>query len=543
MQIENYFTQTLRIFQFLLLLIIISCRSTSDNKVTSDAAFITVDDNPITAEEFLYSFNKSYQTNQDSISAEDINEYLKLFINYKLKVAEAKQNKYDTSASLKKELDHYQEQVKSSYRTTEKILDTLVNEAYNRMQHEIKASHILLLLNENAPPEDTLRVYKRLMEIRSQNEDFNILAKKYSEDPSAKTNEGNLGYFSAMQMVYPFETAAYNTPVGKISMPVRTKFGYHLIKVHDKRSVVRLSLDKIAIPAKEKDADNKIFEIHEMLLKGMPYEQVMSSSYAGDYNLTHEFIPPQQVNQLDPKIFEMVKNLEAPGDISDPVKTDDSWSIFILNEKQQLPPLSNIENQLKRMVRSTERLKFHEDQYVKQLLEKYNFTPIVSKSNIPAALKGKEDPKIFLLGGKEYFLTDFTGAFNLEREFENEEVIQQYEDFVKDEAIALEDSAAINANPELKWLLKEYEEGMLLFAIMEDSIWNKAVKDTVGLNKFAALEKMNTNTENNTFENRGKVIAAYQEYLEQQWVDRLRQNHKVVINEKVLEKIYEKLID
>src|SRR5690606_18692466 len=136
------------------------------------------------------------------------------------------------------ELKTYRNQLSKNYLTDSKVTRELVEEGYSRLQKEIDASHILLMVDENASPEDTLKVYKKAMEIRQKalaGEDFGDLAVMHSQDPSAKDNRGNLGYFTAFRMVYAFENAAYNTPKGQISKPVRTRFGYHLIKVNDIR--------------------------------------------------------------------------------------------------------------------------------------------------------------------------------------------------------------------------------------------------------------------------------------------------------------------
>ena len=136
------------------------------------------------------------------------------------------------------EFNGYTKQLAKPYLQNQEIKDKLVKEAYDRSLYEIDASHILVSLDENAPPADTLKAFEKAMEIYSRivaGEPFGEVAKATSDDPSVKENLGELGYFSVFRMVYPFETAAYNTPVGKVSKPIRTKYGYHIVKVNDKR--------------------------------------------------------------------------------------------------------------------------------------------------------------------------------------------------------------------------------------------------------------------------------------------------------------------
>ncbi|MGK7389366.1 MAG: peptidylprolyl isomerase [Candidatus Cyclobacteriaceae bacterium M2_1C_046] len=510
----------------------------------------TINGDPVTAGEFIYSFKKSHQNNNDTITAEDINEYLRLFVNYKLKVEEARANKYDTVRTYQDELSHYQEQVRSSYRATEKIIDTLVNEAYGRMQYEIDASHILLRVDKDASPEDTLEVYNRITEIRVMDKDFEALAQEFSEDPSASKNKGRLGYFSVFQMVYPFESAAYNTEEGNISMPFRSQYGYHLVKVHEKRPMVQMSLHHIMMPKNQQDdakSSAKIFEAHEMLTSGMAPEQLLGSSFAIDNKITHKLIKPTEVNQLPAEFRSSFESLEEKGDVSDPYSTKEAWHIFVVEEKIVLPPLEEIKEQLERMVKRTDRLQLFKEQYTKDLLKKYNYIQHILPEDLKKVASSEEnsDLTIFTLAGKAYMLKDFLNLFEGRdiSSISDNEIKNRYKIFVENKVTTLEDKALMNSNEELRWLLKEYEEGMLLFAIMEDTIWNKAVQDTLGLRNFIADQHPEINNKDEkALDNKGRFIAGYQEYLEQKWVRKLREEYEVKINQKVLEQVYDALI-
>ena len=216
---------------------------------------ITIGDKEISAKEFMDTYEKN-NVNTDVIDKKNVDEYLKLYIDFKLKVAEAEYLKMDTVASFQKELAKYRQQLAKPYFSNDDITDELVKEAYDRMQYDMNAAHILFRCDVNAVPADTLAVYNKAMEVRERilkGEDFGAMAVEFSEDPSARDmeeipgvrrayvgNKGELGYFSAFDMVYPFESGVYDTEVGSVSMPIRSSFGYHIIKVNSKTPALGL---------------------------------------------------------------------------------------------------------------------------------------------------------------------------------------------------------------------------------------------------------------------------------------------------------------
>jgi peptidyl-prolyl cis-trans isomerase SurA len=213
----------------------ISCLSQGvDNTNKKQVVLFRVNKKPVTVDEFIYLYRKNHLDAEKDFTEEKINEYLGLFINFKLKVEEAKSRRLDTTKVFLAEYNGYRDELRKPYLPDSKLVDSLVMLTYARLQEEINASHILISLMPEAPPDDTLKAYTEIMDLRNKivsGADFATIAAKHSDDPSAKSNGGNLGYFTSMQMVYPFETAAYTTPVGNISQPVRTKYGYHILKI------------------------------------------------------------------------------------------------------------------------------------------------------------------------------------------------------------------------------------------------------------------------------------------------------------------------
>jgi Parvulin-like peptidyl-prolyl isomerase len=204
----------------------------------ADPVLMTINGKPVLKSEFEYIYNKNNSNN--SLDKKTLDEYVDLFINFKLKVEEAKSQGIDTTASFTNELSGYRSQLTKPYLTDPKVDEALVREAYDRSKEDVDVSHILIRVAPNATPADTLKAWKEINSIwkRLQKEDFAKIAKDQSEDQSAKDNAGHIGWISAFRTVYPFETVAYNTPVGTYSKPVRTAFGYHIVKVHARRNTI-----------------------------------------------------------------------------------------------------------------------------------------------------------------------------------------------------------------------------------------------------------------------------------------------------------------
>ena len=218
----------------------VSAQSKLDKQV-----LMTIGNKPVTVKEFTDVYSKN-NLKGDVIEKKSVDEYIDLFTTFRMKVMEAEAQKLDTSAKFRNELAGYRKQLAKPFMSSDDITDELLQEAYQRKQKDIRASHILIRCDKHALPSDTLKAYNKAMDIRKRalkGEDFGELAVRYSEDPSAKDtkatadmparqgNHGDLGYFSVFDMVYPFETGAYNTKEGQVSMPVRSDFGYHIIKV------------------------------------------------------------------------------------------------------------------------------------------------------------------------------------------------------------------------------------------------------------------------------------------------------------------------
>lgn len=377
----------------------------TEGLATDDPVLMTVDGKPVTRSEFEAIYKKN---NKDAaVTQEALNEYLELFINYKLKVREAESLGMDTVKKFRDELAGYRTQLARPYLVDRNLNDQLMQEAYGRSQQEIRASHILVTCAPEATPEDTLKAYKKLLALRDRvmaGEDFAAVAKVGSNDPSAAQNGGDLGYFSALQMVYPFETAAYNTPVGQVSQPVRTRFGYHVIKVVDKRPargqvkvahIMLRGVDNDSI--KEADARKRINEIHAMCVAEPGKFADLALRYSEDSGTNAKggelpmFGTGKMIEEFENESFK----LKNDGDISAPFRTRYGWHIVKRLEYQAPPTFDQAKGELKGKIQKDSRADITKRAFIEQLRKDYKYTP-VSKNMKP--LYALVDSTIFLKG-------------------------------------------------------------------------------------------------------------------------------------------------
>ncbi|MEO8734518.1 MAG: peptidylprolyl isomerase, partial [Flavobacteriales bacterium] len=315
-----------------------------------------------------------------------MDQYLELFENYKLKVRAAEDLGMDTAAAFKSELAGYRQQLARPYLIDRSLNDQLMQEAYARMGEEIRASHILVKLAPDASPEDTLVAWKRINALRAQvvgGKDFGAVAKANSDDPSAKDNSGDLGYFSVLQMVYPFENAAYNTPVGQVSQPVRTKFGYHIIKVTDRRAAHgEITVAHIMIrstsedsPEKQAAAEKKINDAYKEVNSGSISFADAALKYSDDAttNTKGGELPPFSTGKMIPEFESQAFALKADGDISAPFKTPYGWHIVKRLSYKPLPSFEDEKSELKTKISHDSRAEVTRQKFLAGLRTEYHY--------------------------------------------------------------------------------------------------------------------------------------------------------------------------
>jgi peptidyl-prolyl cis-trans isomerase SurA len=479
------------------------------------AELFSIEGTPTIADEFIYVYEKNNFNNDSLYHASDIDAYFDLFVNFKLKVAAAKTAGIDTTQAFLDEYKTYKDQLIRPFLSETKEQERLVAEAYERMKYELDASHILISVDENAVPEDTLIAYGKIVEIYHKarsGEDFGQLAATYSEDPSAKTNEGRLGYFTAFQMVYAFEDAAFNTPVDSISDILRSRFGYHILKVHDKRPFSgQVKVSHIMVTNQngtldEQTMKNKVFEIYDQIVGGADWNE-LCKMFSDDQRTKNEggTLPFIGLRQVNDEAFENVAfSLQNTGDISDPVRSRFGWHIIKLEEKQGLQPFEQMEEDLKQKVSKDERAMKSKKAVVANLKQLNNFKMNENSLSLlysmadSTLLSGSWKPEIpveslqkalFSIGPNEYTIEDVSKEIQQRQRRRAGISPQQYaqellDNYVEKCLIDYEERELVKNNRDFRMLLNEYYEGILLFEIMNEKVWGKAVEDTVGMKAY-----------------------------------------------------------
>jgi peptidyl-prolyl cis-trans isomerase SurA len=530
MKTQYKYTKTLTLYTYLLLIGFVLVSFDSFAQTKEDSVLLIIGGDKITVSEVMSLYRKN-NIKGTILDKKAFDEYLGLFINYKLKIRQATDLKMDTVTAFKNEYEYYRSQLAQPYMTDEEMSNFLTQEAYQRKLKDIRASHILVKLDINASPDDTLIAYNKILAIRQRilnGEDFGKVAAEVSDDISARDqkdglknvpgNKGDLGYFTVFDMVYPFETAAYTTEIGKVSMPVRTDFGYHLVKVNAIKpaigevlaSHILFSFDNTPSSADSMAVKKKVDSIFLKIKKGEDFA-LLARNFSDDRVTASKggLLPWFGSNRMVPEIIDAVDGMK-PGQYSQPFMSSFGWHILKVIERKPIGSYNDIKDVLRQKITRGDRLEALNQSFVEKLKNKYHYkADLKALDKVNAALTdsvflGKW--KIAAPNKLSKFLCSFDGRSYTQLDFANYIAANQiprnkmdkkqyttvrFNSFVNKELLDYEDQHLETKYPEFKDLVKEYHDGLQVYALTDLNVWTKAETDTAGLRSFYEQNRNN----------------------------------------------------
>lgn len=568
-----------------------------------DKVLMTINGEPIMASEFLYIYEKNNQ--ESSIEKKSMREYLDLFVNFKLKVTEAKAQGVDTTEAFKKELAGYRAQATPKYMQDHVAIDSLVTLSYNRMANIRRAAHIAIqcpagsdslveaeaLAKINLARERvTTGVEKKVKKGRKwvsvrEPEEFAAVAQEMTEDQHGKENGGELGWIQVFRFVYPFEEAVYNTPVGEVSEVFRSPFGFHIALVEEERAFEEVHAAHIMkmMPRggdmMATDIQKQVDSLYQLVLNGADFAEVAvahsddkgSAKKGGDLGW---FGRGMMVQPFENITFDM-----QPGEMSKPFPTRFGWHFVKLYEKRGIQPLDSIRSQVLGQVRRDVRMQEAEKSFINKTRAEYNLPAEMSDAEVKAYADAHLEEKhadlrnlvreyhdgilLFDVSLREVWDkankdTEGLAAFfkaNKKNYVWEEPRYKGYIIQAKDMASAKAAKQIVkSANPDsvMSYLNQRVNIDSVTYVKVQNGLWTKGQNAMVDKYAFKDKETEFTPTEEypvvlcvgkiiaapqEYMDVRGQVTNDYQDQLEKQWIEALREKYPVIINEEVLESL------
>lgn len=489
----------------------------------ADPVLFSVEDNDVRVSEFNYIYNKNNGEGAD-YKKESLEEYLDLYMKFKLKVQRAREIKLDTIVSLQKELAGYRRQLADTYLVDKEVQNKMIEEVFNRMQVDRQIAHVHVSIPEKASEESTKRATEKIKEIKALldgGEDWDKVVLENSEDRLTRLNGGDMGYFTSMlpSGFYAFENAMYNTEIGGYSDIVRSRIGFHIIKVLGERpsrgevEAAHIFIRKVKDPKQMDLAKIKADSVYLKLQGGADFEE-MVKAYSDDKKTKNKggYIGWFGIKRYDIAFEDAAFNLENPGDFSEVFETSAGYHIVKMINKRNFESFKRVKGRIENKLAKDDRIGIAKDALVEEIKAQANFkmnenvlSEIVdstSKSFFTFKWKKpnlKKD-QLFSFGTRNSTNIEFLEfckkstrkrlAFKKTKPID-EAIDEIYKDFVQQKALEFEEANLENKYPEFKALMREYEEGILLFEITKREVWDKASEDTIGLQNFYMENKDN----------------------------------------------------
>lgn len=469
------------------------------------------------------TFMKFYFKNIDIVQEEeqkDVDNYLELYIDYRLKLQQAYDLGLDQKEDHLNDIKGTRSSLAQPYLTDNTVTESLIKEGYEREKEQINASHILIKVSRGASPSDTLKAWNRIQEIYNQLQegaDFATLARTKSEGPSAG-NEGKVGWFGPFRMAYEFETASYETPVNSFSKPTRTDFGYHIVYVNERRpnpgelTVAHImTFDKK--DADQKTAANRIQELYAQLKEGKRFEE-LAREFSDDLNTAPRGGKLNRfgIGGIDETFANAAYKLQEIGYYSKPIETRFGWHIIKLLEKHPLEDFKELEKELKDKLKNSPRSRKITESFTNKLKKQYNvpqdlklpkevYTLLEDSLIMTGKFKLDEKRKsnnnlLFNIKETNFSITDFL-TYSEKKQLKDATVYSSkvekldafYQAFITEKIIEYYDTNLERDNEEFRFLYNEFKEGFLVFDLIETQVWQKADNDSIGQENYYNTHK------------------------------------------------------
>jgi peptidyl-prolyl cis-trans isomerase SurA len=473
--------------------------------VTKDATY--------TKTEFAIEFENL--ASLDSASNEDLIDEV---LQKKLFILEAKSLGLDTTDHFEEEVETYKKIELQSFLEDKNAINALMDDAFKKYQTEINASHIFIPLSWYAFPADTISLYNNLVDLRKtalKKNNFEILAKEWSKDPKTANSGGSLGWFSTFHLILPLEDAAYNTSVDSISMPVRTKAGYHIIKVNDKRKnsgfVKVQQILKYLGKNQTKEQFDQSFHLldslHSVLKKGGNFDE-LTKKYSDDINSqqTLGVLPVFGMGTREESTFEEAAFNLKIGEVSSPIKSSNGLHLIKLLARYVPDEKEDFIKKNINKITTDSRADFLQKKHLEELKRRYNLK--INLEIISHCLNFADDRilkrewethnsdldkfVIFTIDNQKYLAGNFFEYVRERQSFDkwsSEETPVHifkmfFEKYLEKSLIEFEEKQYSKDENNLTRLLKAEKDNLLYSKFYNINIIQKSLDDTTGQRKF-----------------------------------------------------------
>lgn len=513
------------------LMTIVSLSAQNQKDYTNDQRILmTIGNHPVTVSEYMGVYSKN-NLGEGILDKKTPEAYLSLYTDFKIKVLEADAQQLDTCSKFSKELEGYRKQLSDPYFQDKDKEEQLMEEAYQFMQEDLRASHILVLCDEYAEPKDTLIAYKKIEKLYNRlikGEDFNKVAEEFSEDPSARDreaqgqfpfipgNRGDLGYFTVFNMIYPFEKASYAVEEGRFSKIFRTPIGYHIVKVV-KRFPAKGTITASHIFFKtepqftQQQIDSvlkRANEAYQKLQNGDSWSSVVSKMSDDKQSASNDGqLQPFSINRMVPEFIDGILSIKTNGDYTKPIKTSFGYHIIRLDKIDPIPSFEEAKPLIKKRISNDQRAQILKEFVVSKIKNKYGFelyaenlssflavcdTVSFNEAKWEAKSANKLNFNMFKIGDSLLSVHDFA-KYVAQKQTPHmggsykdmvKKIKVYHRDWIHETCTKYEEDRLGLSHPEYAHLLQEYREGMLLFEIMDKEVWSRSMTDSIGLQMF-----------------------------------------------------------